>query len=419
MTAHPTAERLGAYLDGELDASDRVSVDAHLRECADCAGHLADLSAVDDAARRTPLEVPAGYFDDFAPRVRARLEKRAPVRWRPPVWGWAAAAALLLAVITPLALQERASAPLAESAPPAGAPAASEAGRLRQNSAPEPAATVPPASAALPQAPAVPAPRPGAPREQDELSKRQLESRIARRDRDSDLLARDEAAAGAKVAEAEPELQRKREDAAPVGGLADSAKLANEKKEDEPPADSRASGYVAPPPPPSTAQRQYGPRAQNTAPAPSVAGRRSDAESKDKKQAADAVAQKAGAGADAPAGAMQESVEVSPKPRDLARGAAAAKFRSLAEGDPPRTDGEARTLREAWRAFVDENPGHPHADEARVRLVEAGELAYRLGRRPHDREIALRDGRAYLGRTVAPQAARVRAALERLGPAER
>src|SRR5262245_16169609 len=135
MTAHPADERLSAYLDDELDAPERAFLDAHLRDCAECAEHLADLASMDDAARRVPLTVPEGYFDDFAPRVRARLAKTpAKRRLGRPVWGWAVAAALLLAVITPLAWQQRSTAPsTAEEGPArvvqAPAPAGARVGR--------------------------------------------------------------------------------------------------------------------------------------------------------------------------------------------------------------------------------------------------------------------------------------------------
>jgi hypothetical protein len=61
-------------------------------------------------------------------------------------------------------------------------------------------------------------------------------------------------------------------------------------------------------------------------------------------------------------------------------------------------------------------PDRPEADEARVRLVETGVLAYQLGRKPKDRDIALADAREYLARTETPQAARVRDALKTLEP---
>lgn len=423
MSAHPTPERLGAYLDGELEAAARAAVDAHLRECAECGAHLADLSAVDDVARQEPLGAPAGYFDDFAPRVRARLERKAPARWRPPVWGWAAAAALLLAVITPLALRERREAPMGaasehapatSSVPAVAADAATEEDArsgFKQNEAPAPAGGLgaPPATVIAPKAPA---PRAAAPEEELALRSRGPESPLERREGALSRDTRGDDRAPAAAPELRDETQPKREVAEPAQAAAESAKLAKQKPDEAQMENLRALGYVAPPPPPASAnQRQHGPRSQNTMSAPPA---KYTPETKDKEQAADAVAEKAAAGTAAPGAVMQESVDVSPQPRDVLSGRASVKFRSLAESDPPRSDGDARALREAWRVFVAENPDHPQADEARVRLVEAGALAYRLGRQPRDREIAQRDARAYLERPTAPRAARVRAALSSL-----
>jgi hypothetical protein len=76
---------------------------------------------------------------------------------------------------------------------------------------------------------------------------------------------------------------------------------------------------------------------------------------------------------------------------------------------------EARELREAWRSFSRLHPEGAPADEARVRVVETGAQAYRLGSDPEDLSRLRDDARAYLERKDAPQAARVRAALEALG----
>lgn len=430
---HPTPERLGAYLDGELDAGARAAVDTHLVECAECAAHVADLSAVDDAAREVPLAAPAGYFEDFAPRVRARLETRTR-RWHPPVWGWAAAAALLLAVVTPLALRDAGAprdAPMAKM--PSDAPMAEMAQRFERSGGSDfkqdavPPATTAPRPAAKPAAPgaALSLPAPAAEPEtaarlRDTRANAALESRVLRRDR-----AEPDAAAGADAPVLAPpqairppqEEQSKRERDALV--LQDTSKLAKDDDENR-----RALGYVAPPPAPppaaATGQRQVGPRSQNTASPATGGAARKAAESKtaepakDKEQAADAVAEKS---AEAGVGGMQESVTVTRDSVDLAAGRESMKFRSLARSKPPRSDAEARTLRESWRVFAGEHPDHPEADEARVRMVEAGALAYRLGRRPQDREIALRDARDYLERPLTPQAARVRAVLKELDPA--
>jgi hypothetical protein len=43
-------ERLSGYLDGEMDKSERASMEAHLEECADCAAALEDLKKVRERA---------------------------------------------------------------------------------------------------------------------------------------------------------------------------------------------------------------------------------------------------------------------------------------------------------------------------------------------------------------------------------
>ena len=130
MSAHER-ERLSAYLDDELGAAARAVVEAHLGACAACREALAELAAVDDAAASLPAEAPEGYFDDFARRVRERGSSRqpraaAPARRRLPAWGWAVAAALLLAVVTPLTLRERGAVTTAERVATPARPAAKE-----------------------------------------------------------------------------------------------------------------------------------------------------------------------------------------------------------------------------------------------------------------------------------------------------
>ena len=130
MSAH-VREGLSAYLDGEVPAAERAAMDAHLRECAECAARLAELAAVDERARALPSESPEGYFDTFPSRVRSRLTSVArPGRWRLPAWTLAAAAALVLAVITPLTLRPRVA------VPPAAAPREEPPPAIRAETAP-------------------------------------------------------------------------------------------------------------------------------------------------------------------------------------------------------------------------------------------------------------------------------------------
>jgi Putative zinc-finger len=145
------SERLSAYLDGELAPAERAAVETHLGTCAPCRARLAELGGLDEAARALPLPAaPPGYFESFPARVRARLEAKGrapgPSRgrfaaappWRWPAWTWAVAAALFLAVVTPLTLFEG---PGGRRVPPPPAPAVTAP---RRGAPPEPAPLVAP-----------------------------------------------------------------------------------------------------------------------------------------------------------------------------------------------------------------------------------------------------------------------------------
>jgi hypothetical protein len=90
-----------------------------------------------------------------------------------------------------------------------------------------------------------------------------------------------------------------------------------------------------------------------------------------------------------------------------------ARFQALARRKA-HSAAEARTLREEWRAFSEKATGL-EADEARVRVIEAGVLAYGLSRDAADLARLRSDGAAYLQRPEAAQAARVRALLRSAG----
>jgi len=78
----------------------------------------------------------------------------------------------------------------------------------------------------------------------------------------------------------------------------------------------------------------------------------------------------------------------------------------------PHTADEARELREDWRALAQTEPEGPRADAARVRVIEVGALAYRMGRGPEDLAKLRADAAAYLGRPDARQKPRVQRLLE-------
>ena len=89
-----------------------------------------------------------------------------------------------------------------------------------------------------------------------------------------------------------------------------------------------------------------------------------------------------------------------------------ASFGGLARSNAPAATVGWRERREAWRAFVAQHPESPHADEARVRVVEAGLEAWRAGGDPRDLDLAREDAAAYLARDDAALKERVRRALE-------
>ncbi len=89
-----------------------------------------------------------------------------------------------------------------------------------------------------------------------------------------------------------------------------------------------------------------------------------------------------------------------------------ASFGGLARSNAPADAVGWRERREAWRTFVAEHPESPHADEARVRVVEAGLEAWRAGGDPRDLDLAREDAAAYLARDDAALKERVRRALE-------
>jgi anti-sigma factor RsiW len=356
VTGPHVTESLSAYMDGELALPEREAVAAHLRGCPSCARHLEELLAVDAAARELPLSVPDGYFEAFRGSLRGRLEGSRPARRRlAPAWALAAAAALVLAVLTPR-LRHDLRAPGA-SPPSAAAPAPRRA-------APPPASesqdriaeTVPEATRAEP-APAQPA----RPRLQQG---RAAEQRAA--------------AAPPPVPTAAPPQPTAKVDA--------PAAAANAAKDERKEADElRSLGYAGAPAEERLARTPQASEAE----AESGAGHAADATARRDKAAVGGLRKATGAPADED------------------------RFQLLAQRTVASA-AEARSLRDAWRAFARDAAAGGRADEARVRAIEAGAEAWRRGKDERDRAATLEDGRAYLERPDALQADRVRAALKSL-----
>ena len=352
MSGHP-GELLSAFLDGELSAADQAAVEDHLRECPACAHELEELAAVDAFARAIPVPAPAGYFEELPGRVRARVRRPARVP-RLAVWAAAAAAAVMAVTVTPLLIQRERSvtAPSTQSAP--YVPAAGAA----------PPSTVPAAETGFADAGAIhDRVRPTPP------AKREAQGRLLERDR-----ADKPAALPAAPALPRPAEEALRKTKANVGGVA--AETATSK------APAETSELAA---------------------APSADGRAEPTADAQKERAAPPPERKLAAGGGAFAHPDDRALMTDKRYQALlSRSATSAA--------------QARALRDAWDLFARDVPAAPRADEARVRAIEAGALAWRLGHDPDDLAAARARARAYLDAETAPQAARVRALLESLPP---
>jgi hypothetical protein len=360
MTAH-ALDRLSAYLDGELTVVDAAAVRQHLSECEACAARLRELQAVDRALADMPVAAPPGYFDAFASRVRSRIEAAPPHRRALglPVWSWAVAAALLLAVLLPRLPWEDMrpqSAKVPVPAPP-GTPAAERA--------------TPPTPLAADEKLARSQPRPRT---------------TARKDAAAPGTAASPAAEGSWAAPppadpgAPPKLRQAEADtsAAPASLESRDATLAeaHERPRDQAPAHRSASGL----------QKEERPSA---APPLAPEGGAAVREAKRGRAQLGAVA--------APADAVE------------------AEFAALG-ARPAESEGERRGLREAFRSFARRHPGSPRADEARVRAVSLGIEIARSSGEARDVEEARREARDYLARGDATQKDRVKALLAGLEP---
>jgi putative zinc finger protein len=405
MSEH-VRERLSAYLDRELAAADAEAVLSHLRGCEACQSHLAALTSLDKAARALPVEAPAGYFDTLPGRVRARLEATSsrpavarlsrpdfrPSLRRLPAWTWAVAAALLLAVVVPITLHEQQS--LAPATRPVVTPAAP---------------AVPPVTLKEPEAysEGTPAPAPELRRAAPEKLSREVAGRL-----DS---GEPKPAARAPFAAAPPPLAK----AAPAptrgeevesGAAAKSAPPAPAAERKQRAAPGPGSGPYAQAPAQSQTQLQTpadqtADRAMVESLAEEVTVAETGAGARDKEEAARPFAKSA-----------RERDEQGLRAGALANRVPPADEQEYSRLAAPtaQTVDALRARREAWRTFVRLYPKSPRADEARVRLVEAGAAAWRLGGDPRDRERVREDAAAYLDGRDAAQKPRVRAVLENL-----
>ncbi|MGD8896663.1 MAG: zf-HC2 domain-containing protein [Acidobacteriota bacterium] len=382
MSAHER-ERLAGYLDGELSSPERAEVEAHLATCEECASLLAEMGAVDAVARGLSLEAPSGYFETLPGRVRARIEAKnrprertdaAHAGWRLPVWAWAAAAALLLAVVTPLTLPSLYRARTTPRERPVTA-------------APMPEAIVPPPQSAGERLAAGPADDAAGPPAKREVGRGRRSAPAAPPEPAPMARARPGEGDVAAPAVAEVTVPELRKDAPARAGVATQA---------APVAVEGESLEEAPAVEPDRDRRQAAMAdAMPSRASPATLGR--------------AEAPKAGAPAPQAAEAFREGFATAERKSAVEEDAVA--FRRLTR-EVPGGAAAWREYREKWRSFVADYPDSRHVDEARVRAIEAGLEAWRAGGDAEDLARARADAEAYLARDDAQLKARVRRALE-------
>jgi len=134
-------ERLSEYLDGELPATDRAALEAHLDTCNDCSAMLDDLRRVVDRARLAEEYVPRR---DLWPGIASRIgathasPRRTGRKWSFSLPQLAAAAILLMTLsggtVWLIRSLHPATGPIATMAAPADTPATINASRSASQS---------------------------------------------------------------------------------------------------------------------------------------------------------------------------------------------------------------------------------------------------------------------------------------------
>jgi hypothetical protein len=395
-------DRLSAFLDEELPAREQDAVEIHLRDCAACASHLDLLRSVDAEARDLPLDVPEGYFETLPGRIRGRLQKtpRSVVR-RLPVWTWAAAAALLLGVVTPLTMRN-----LNAPAPTMREPAAAA---LPPATYPAPAAAepAPPAGAVARSAPAIPREFEAQRNVKDDAAAASKLGHERKETLDSDLRAAASPPAPAASLEAPSKAEADREVYA-YEAVDDSARADAPRSRPAPggPSSQQQAPVQAPAAPAFAEAPVEAPAAAAPPPAPE---RRADANETSRDERSPLAKRRLETprqetAGEAAAGRVSSAVASSDE----------KIFRLLQDAAAPTTLASWRERRESWRSFTRDFASSPRADEARVRVIEAGAEAWRLGGEAADLTRVHEDAAAYLERRDAAQSARVRVLVQSL-----
>lgn len=109
---HPDVA-LVAYLRGELDATERSRVEAHLGGCTECRAAASDFQAILERLAATAPPAPEPHWGRYRAELRARVDARSRrgfTRWLRPLPVAMAAAATAALVLT-LALGDRVTTP--------------------------------------------------------------------------------------------------------------------------------------------------------------------------------------------------------------------------------------------------------------------------------------------------------------------
>ena len=119
MNCEWVLERIEPYLDGELDGGEVSGLEAHLEQCAACAGELRLAGQVRDGLRELPLlACPEGVVDRVQERIREarwnRLREWIAGWWSPawrPIGAVAVGVALLIGATTVYQQREQGPSP--------------------------------------------------------------------------------------------------------------------------------------------------------------------------------------------------------------------------------------------------------------------------------------------------------------------
>lgn len=98
MNCQETKTNFDERLDGRLDAARNAAFDAHVNHCPDCAAQWRAFAGAWNALAQQTVSVPSTGFAD---RMLRQLDETAadrPVLWLAPLWRWALAVGLVVAL---------------------------------------------------------------------------------------------------------------------------------------------------------------------------------------------------------------------------------------------------------------------------------------------------------------------------------